>query len=614
MRCNKVLLISLLLLSALAFAQGRTQGRVQYDQATGTFHAVVNNVDQTLCGVTCNNIIFVDGVTYPASNAGLVACLAAAIAKSSVCDARGVTSWAGAFTTNPCAGITVPFTLHLPQAPITTNVPWVCGLGSGQHIDWPTTNSGVTPNLIAGASFPNFSVTNATRAANVMTYTVGSQPFAAGTFVVIGGVTDITMDMPCVVSSPTSTTFSCSNANSGSNGSSSGGIAAQPVFTIGASGGSSQDVWIENLQINAQVGVSATYLPTAFASQGTQEQTSCYRCSFLHGSRWAAINFLNGSGNNGNNTMFDRDISDLIDNGNHRGVGFLLEVNNSRNGTGGSSGPTRNVVRDFTVVVDSGTGIAAVEVQMGLSANIYDCHVEHVAFGILFDGNNEGRVSSCRDLNNVTHDVEIASNGIADPSILVEDVGPGSSNAVQNIITGFSSGTNFTTLYWYNSFGSTTTSECYVIQNSPLTCTTPIADSAITLFNGAGTITSAPASSAASTTGWKSCIFSNVYCTGLAAPTEYHLVPNWFSVGSANPANAGTSTVPDASAKASLGASGVLSLVPQAFASLPACGASLEGQRANVNNSTVATFGTTIVGGGANHVGAYCNGTNWVVD
>jgi hypothetical protein len=54
--------------------------------------------------------------------------------------------------------------------------------------------------------------------------------------------------------------------------------------------------------------------------------------------------------------------------------------------------------------------------------------------------------------------------------------------------------------------------------------------------------------------------------------------------------------------------------VPQAFASLPSCVSGLEGQRASVNNSTTATYGATITGGGANHVPAYCNGTNWVVD
>lgn len=52
---------------------------------------------------------------------------------------------------------------------------------------------------------------------------------------------------------------------------------------------------------------------------------------------------------------------------------------------------------------------------------------------------------------------------------------------------------------------------------------------------------------------------------------------------------------------------------PRAFASLPAPSAALEGTVAAVTNSTTATWGAVIAGGGANHVLAYCDGTNWTV-
>lgn len=52
---------------------------------------------------------------------------------------------------------------------------------------------------------------------------------------------------------------------------------------------------------------------------------------------------------------------------------------------------------------------------------------------------------------------------------------------------------------------------------------------------------------------------------------------------------------------------------PVAFASLPTCVAGLEGSRAAVSNSTTATPNAVIAGGGTNHVGAYCDATNWVV-
>ena len=53
--------------------------------------------------------------------------------------------------------------------------------------------------------------------------------------------------------------------------------------------------------------------------------------------------------------------------------------------------------------------------------------------------------------------------------------------------------------------------------------------------------------------------------------------------------------------------------VAQAFASLPACASSYEGSVQSISDSTVATFGATITGSGANHVFGYCNGTAWTV-
>lgn len=47
-----------------------------------------------------------------------------------------------------------------------------------------------------------------------------------------------------------------------------------------------------------------------------------------------------------------------------------------------------------------------------------------------------------------------------------------------------------------------------------------------------------------------------------------------------------------------------------AFASLPA---GAEGMLAGVTDSTTATWGATITGGGTNHVLAYFDGTNWTV-
>jgi hypothetical protein len=52
---------------------------------------------------------------------------------------------------------------------------------------------------------------------------------------------------------------------------------------------------------------------------------------------------------------------------------------------------------------------------------------------------------------------------------------------------------------------------------------------------------------------------------------------------------------------------------PEIFASLPTCNAGTEGSINAVTDSSVNTWGSTVTGGGANHVLAYCDGTNWTV-
>lgn len=58
---------------------------------------------------------------------------------------------------------------------------------------------------------------------------------------------------------------------------------------------------------------------------------------------------------------------------------------------------------------------------------------------------------------------------------------------------------------------------------------------------------------------------------------------------------------------------GTLGTKPVTFATLPACAAGTEGYRAAVTDSSTATYGATITGGGSNHIPGYCNGSVWVV-
>jgi hypothetical protein len=56
-----------------------------------------------------------------------------------------------------------------------------------------------------------------------------------------------------------------------------------------------------------------------------------------------------------------------------------------------------------------------------------------------------------------------------------------------------------------------------------------------------------------------------------------------------------------------------LNVEPAQFSSLPSCTTSLEGQIASVTDSSTKVWGSTITGGGSNHISAYCNGSAWTV-
>ena len=78
------------------------------------------------------------------------------------------------------------------------------------------------------------------------------------------------------------------------------------------------------------------------------------------------------------------------------------------------------------------------------------------------------------------------------------------------------------------------------------------------VLNGSGSITALPSDGAAGVLGWRSCIFSNLVCDGIAASTYYQSIMSgtWFSVGSGPAKNNGSTTTPDRSAFFSVNTSG----------------------------------------------------------
>ncbi len=56
-----------------------------------------------------------------------------------------------------------------------------------------------------------------------------------------------------------------------------------------------------------------------------------------------------------------------------------------------------------------------------------------------------------------------------------------------------------------------------------------------------------------------------------------------------------------------------LRTTPTTYSTLPTCAAGTEGSQRAITDSTTATWGATIAGGGTTHVLAYCDGTHWTV-
>lgn len=54
-------------------------------------------------------------------------------------------------------------------------------------------------------------------------------------------------------------------------------------------------------------------------------------------------------------------------------------------------------------------------------------------------------------------------------------------------------------------------------------------------------------------------------------------------------------------------------ITPITVSALPTCNSGAKGTQSYVTDSNTSTWGATIAGGGANNVGASCNGTNWTV-
>lgn len=90
-----------------------------------------------------------------------------------------------------------------------------------------------------------------------------------------------------------------------------------------------------------------------------------------------------------------------------------------------------------------------------------------------------------------------------------------------------------------------------------------------------------------------------IYGTGLTG-TGSSVSPGSIGIGVTNP-------------HTTLEVAGPIQADPTTFAGLPSCASTTEGAHRAVTDSTTATWGATVAGGGSNHILAYCDGTNWTV-
>ena len=107
------------------------------------------------------------------------------------------------------------------------------------------------------------------------------------------------------------------------------------------------------------------------------------------------------------------------------------------------------------------------------------------------------------------------------------------------------------------------------------------------------------------------CVTAGPAIAGTSQPSQ---TVEWDATGSGGATVAAAFQEQPAGVLKLFGGGGYFQNQPVAFASLPACSATIEGTEASVKDSTTATYAGTIAGAGANHVHAYCNGTAWVVD
>ena len=163
--------------------------------------------------------------------------------------------------------------------------------------------------------------------------------------------------------------------------------------------------------------------------------------------------------------------------------------------------------------------------------------------------------------------------------------------------------------------GANAVGDVLTVVGGTLAAGVPAAKLVVTSVDGSGNITGVGGQTLNAYSGSYSAIPANpVSVTSSGTGTGITLNLTWVSYGSFN-----TYTRPGI---ADAGTSGAFLIqgprtpnlaVPATFANLPTCDAAHEGAIIPVTDSNIATWGSTIAGGGTNNVMGFCNGALWTV-
>jgi hypothetical protein len=350
-----------------------------------------------------NNI---NGVIYADQQSGsdFAAKINAALVKATAGGGSGIVNACGFSTvqtasTNMFAGITGAATIYWPYQSGTVSIAVGQQITSPIQINGCGNVDGASPaQAKASASWPVITISTAVLTSNVVTVTTSTNHgFSTGNPISISGTTDTTLQGVFFITVTGLNTFTYPLTLS--NRSATGGSASPPMFTVGASGGTS----LVGVQINSLKMDGNGVVPVLVANIAGQELTTMsndiftnyvYRGLYIGGPMQP-----NGTGN----AKYEHNYF-LFNSGNTLSTGIELY---------GAGAATRYAIRD-TTIVSNGTGVSvncilAQKASLSVLAEHCESHTNNVN---LVGGTNIADLAVLTaSQTNVTNNIQLSALG-----------------------------------------------------------------------------------------------------------------------------------------------------------------------------------------------------------